>query len=153
MKLTWLVVADSSKARIFLTDSRTGPIEEIESIAHTEARLPEHEMASDQPGKSSGNGGVGGHAYQSKISPKDQENMNFAKSIANELDDARKKEKFKQIILVAPPDFLGNLRHSLNAQTKKLVFFELAKNFSQLKAEEINQHLTESLKKYKTPVT
>lgn len=153
MKLTWLVVADSSKARFFLTDSRTGPIEEIESIVHTEARLPEHEMTSDQPGKSGGNGGSGGHAYQSKVSPKEQENINFAKSIASALDEARKKEKFKQIILVAPPDFLGNLRQSLNTQTKKLVFFELAKNLSQLKAEEINEHLTECLKNYKVPVT
>ncbi len=153
MKLTWLVVADSSKARIFLTDSRTGPIKEIESIVHTEARLPEHEMTSDQPGKSSGSGSAGGHAYQSKVSPKEQENINFAKSIANELDDARKKEKFKQIILVSPPDFLGNLRHNLNSQTRKLVYFELAKNFSQLKAEEINAHLSESLKKHRTPVT
>lgn len=146
MKLTWLVVADSSKARIFLTDSRTGPIKEIESIVHTEARLHEHDMTSDLSGRSKGNGS-GGNVYQKKVSPKDQENISFAKSIANELDDARKKEKFKQIILVSPPDFLGNLRNSLNAQTQKLVFFELAKNFSQLKAEEINEHLSESLKK------
>ena len=39
MKLTWLVVADNSKARIFTVDSRMGPIEEIESIYHGEARL------------------------------------------------------------------------------------------------------------------
>ena len=76
MKLTWLVVADSSKARIFLTDSRTGPIKEIESIVHTEARLHEHDMTSDHPGRSKGNGG-GGNVYQSKVSPKDQENINF----------------------------------------------------------------------------
>lgn len=146
MKLTWLVVADSSKARIFLTDSRTGPIKEIESIVHTEARLHEQNMTSDLSGRSKGNGGAG-DVYQNKVSPKDQENINFAKSIANKLDDARKKEKFKQIILVSPPDFLGNLRNSLNAQTQKLVFFELAKNFSQLKAGEISAHLSESLKK------
>lgn len=152
MKLTWLVVADSSKARIFLTDSRTGPIKEIESIVHTEARLHEQDMTSDLSGRSKGSGD-GGNVYQHKIGPKDQENINFAKSIANALDDARKKEKFKQIILVSPPDFLGNLRNNLNSQTRKLVFFELAKNLSQLKAEEINEHLSESLKKYKTPVT
>lgn len=152
MKLTWLVVADSSKARIFLTDSRTGPIKEIESIVHTEARLHEQDMTSDLSGRNKGSGD-GGNVYQSKINPKDQENINFAKSIANTLDDARKKEKFKQIILISPPDFLGHLRHNLNSQTRKLVFFELTKNFSQLKAEEINAHLSESLKKYKEPVT
>ena len=146
MKLTWLVVADSSKARIFTTDSRTGPINEIQSIVHSEARLHEQKMTSDLSGRSNGNGG-GGNTYQAKVSPKDQENINFAKDIAHELDAARKQDKFKQIILVAPPDFLGNLRNSLNAQTQKLVGLELAKNLSQLKANEISEHLADSLKK------
>ncbi len=144
MKLTWLVVADNSKARIFKVDSRMGPIEEIESIVHTEARLHEQNMTSDLPGRSNGNG-VGGHAYQDEVSPKDQENINFAKKIANELDSARKNNRFKQFVLVAAPGFLGNLRNQFNAQTQKLACFELAKNLSHLNAKEIRAHLPERL--------
>ena len=144
MKLTWLVVADNSKARIFTVDSRMGPIEEIESISHGEARLHEQEMTSDSPGRGNNNG-VAGHAYQDEISPKDQENINFAKQIANELDAARKDGKFKQVMLVAAPGFLGNLRNQLSAQTQKLACFELAKNLSQLSAKEIREHLPERL--------
>ena len=145
MKLTWLVVADNSKARIFSVDSRMGPIEEIESIMHTEARLHEQEMTSDLPGRSNGQGGAGGHAYQDEVSPKEQENINFARKIANELDAARKNNKFKQFILVAAPGFLGNLRNQLNTQTQKLACFELAKNLSHLTAKEIRGHLPERL--------
>lgn len=145
MKLTWLVVADNSKARIFSVDSRMGPIEEIESIMHTEARLHEQDMTSDLPGHSNGKGGAGGHAYQDEVSPKEQENINFARKIANALDAARKDGKFKQIMLVAAPGFLGNLRHQLTAQTKKLACFELAKNMSQLGAKEIRELLPERL--------
>lgn len=144
MKLTWLVVADNSKARIFTVDSRMGPIEEIESISHGEARLHEQEMASDSPGRGNNSGGAG-HAYQDEVSPKDQENINFAKQIANELDAARKDGKFKQVMLVAAPGFLGNLRNQLSAQTQKLTCFELAKNLSQLSAKEIREHLPERL--------
>ena len=74
MKLTWLIVADNSKARIFSVDSRMGPITEIESIVHTEARLHEQNMTSDLPGRGNGKKGAG-HAYQDEISPKDQENI------------------------------------------------------------------------------
>ena len=144
MKLTWLIVADNSKARIFTVDSRMGPIEEIESIVHVEARLHEQEITSDLPGRGSSNGGAR-HAYQNEVSPKDQENINFAKQIANELDVARKDGKFKQIILVAAPGFLGNLRNQLTAQTQKLACFELAKNISHLNAKEIREHLPERL--------
>ena len=112
MKFTWLVVADSSKARIFTVDSFTGPIEEIESIVHTEARLHEQKMTSDLPGRSNGKGGAGQHAYQDEVGPKEQENINFAREIAHELDAARKSNKFKQLMLVASPGFLGNLRVS-----------------------------------------
>jgi protein required for attachment to host cells len=144
MKLTWLVVADNSRARIFKVESRKGPIEEIESIVHTEARLREQSMTSDLPGRGNGKGGIG-HAYQDETSPKDQENINFAKEIANELDKARKENKFKQLVLVAAPGFLGNLRNQLNTKTQKLACFELAKNLSNLKAEEIRAHLPERL--------
>lgn len=145
MKLTWLVVADNSKARIFTVDSRMGPIEEVESIVHTEARLHEQKMTSDLPGRSNGKGGAGGHAYQDEVSPKDQQNINFAKQIANELDMARKDGKFKQVMLVAAPGFLGNLRNQLTAQTQKLACFELAKNMSHLNANEIRELLPERL--------
>ena len=145
MKLTWLVVADNSKARIFKVDSRKGPIEEIESIVHTEARLHEQKMTSDLPGRGNGNGGAGGHAYQDEVSPKEQENINFAKKIASELDAARKDNKFKQFVLVAAPGFLGNLRKQFNAQTQKLACFELAKNLSHLDAQQIRAHLPERL--------
>lgn len=144
MKPTWLVVADNSKARIFSVESRMGPIEEIESIVHTEARLHEQDMTSDLPGRGNGNG-VGGHAYQDEVSPKEQENINFAKKIANELDTARKENKFKQFVLVAAPEFLGKLRTEFTAQTQKLACYELAKNLSHLNAKEIRAHLPERL--------
>jgi len=145
MKLTWLVVADNSKARIFSVDSRMGSIEEIDSIEHSEARLHEQEMTSDLPGRSNGKGGAGGHAYQDEVSPKEQENINFAKKIAAELDIARKDGKFKQVMLVAAPAFLGNLRNQLTTQTQKLACFELAKNMSHLSAKEIRKLLPERL--------
>lgn len=145
MKLTWLIIADNSRVRIFSTDSRTGPIEEIKSIIHPEARLHEYELTSDLPGRGAGKDGVGRHAYQDEISPKDQENINFAREIANGLDAARKDNKFKQLILVAAPGFLGNIRNQLNTQTLKLSCFELAKNLSHLSATEIRKHLPERL--------
>ena len=145
MNSTWLVVADNSRARIFCMESRTSPIEEIKSIVHTEARLHEQNMTSDLPGRGNGSAGAGGHAYQDEVSPKEQENINFSREVANELDSARKENKYKQFVLVAAPEFLGNLRNQLNAQTQKLVCFELAKNLSHLNAAEIRKHLPERL--------
>ncbi len=145
MNSTWLIVADNSRARFFSMESRTGPIEETKSIVHAEARLHEQNMTSDLPGRGSGKGGEGQHAYQNKVSPKEQENINFAREISAELDKARKENKFKQVVLVAAPEFLGRLRDQMNTQTHKLVCFELAKNLAHLEAAEIRKHLPERL--------
>ena len=143
MNSVWLVVADNSRARIFTMESRKGPIDEIKSIVHTAARMHERDMTSDLPGRSSGRGGAGSHIYQDETSPKEQENINFARQLAHELDEARKKNVFNQLILVAPPEFLGKLRQQLSTQTQKLTCLELAKNLSALNAVEIRKHLPE----------
>jgi len=145
MNSTWLVVADSSKARFFSMESRTGPIKETRSIVHTEARLHEQNMTSDAQGRGSAKGGEGMHAYQDKISPKEQESINFAREVSLELDKARKENKFKQFVLVAAPAFLGKLRDQMSKETQKLASFELAKNMSHLDAVEIRKHLPERL--------
>ena len=145
MNSTCLIVADNSRARIFSMESRSGPIHEIKSIVHAEARLHEHDITSDLPGRGSGKAGAGKHTYQDEVGTKEQENINFARDIAHELDEARKENRFKQFVLVAAPEFLGNLRNQLNAQTLKLVIFELAKNLSQLEAVDIRKHLPERL--------
>lgn len=145
MNATWLVVADNSRARFFSMDSRTGPIEETRSIIHMEARLKGKSMTSDAQGRGSGKGGEGMHAYQDKVSPREQENINFAREISTELDMARKQNKFKQFVLVAAPNFLGKLREQMNKETKRLASFELAKNLSHLEAAEIRKHLPERL--------
>ena len=145
MNSTWLVVADNSRARFFSMETRSGPIKETKSIVHTEARLREKSMASDAQGRGSGKGGEGMHAYQDKISPKEQENINFAREISLELDKARKENKFKQYVLVAAPAFLGKLRDQMNKETQKLASYELAKNLSHLDAADIRKHLPERL--------
>ena len=145
MNLTWLVVADNSKARIFEVDTHSGPIKEIETLVHTQSRLHEQEMTSDLPGRSGAKNGSGANVYEAETRPKDQESISFAREVASEIDVARKKNKFKQVMLVASPGFLGNLRNALSVQTQKLTSFELAKNLSQLSAEEIREHQPERL--------
>lgn len=141
MASIWLVVADNSRARFFSMENHSAPIQEIKDIVHTESRLRETQITSDLPGRASSTSGGTGHAYDDETSPREQESINFAKTIAHELDAARKAHKFKEIALVAPPRFLGHLREQLNTHTLGLICFELPKDLSLLEAPEIRQHL------------
>ena len=109
MKLTWILIADSSRARIFSTDSPSSPLEELEGFSHAESRLHDRDMTADLPGKNR-EGGVGAHAFEQKTDPKKQEAINFAHSLADHLEASRNANQFEQLMIVAEPSFLGLLR-------------------------------------------
>jgi len=144
MRKTWVIVADNSRARIFTAETPSSPLIEVDSIVHPEARMHDRDITSDLPGRGSGSGGSR-HSYETETDAKDYENLGFAKRIAGFLDDARKSDKFKQLIIVAAPSLLGNLRSGLNDQTKKMVSLELDKNLSSLNPDEIRKHMPEYL--------
>ena len=144
MKPIMIIVADSSRARVFTTDSPSSPLHEIETFAHLEGRIHEQELDSDLPGKNSGRG-AGGHAYQDETGPKHQEVIAFAKRTTDYLDDARKANKLGKLLIVAAPAFLGELRKHISEETNDLVIFELAKNLSQHSVDDIRSHLPKFL--------
>lgn len=141
MKSTWILVAESSRARIFSIDSATGPLVEIETLAHPEGREHEQDMTSDLPGHDSNKTGAGRHAFGDETEPKEQEVINFAKRIAKHLDAARTNGRMLQLVIVAAPAFLGKLRSELNQETSKLIIHEVDKNLSQHGPEDIRHHL------------
>ncbi len=148
MKHTMIVVANSTCARIFVAESSSSPLTEIETMTHTEGRLHARDLTSDLPGKGSGGGtgvatgsGSSRHAYEGKTDPKEHELSEFAKRVADYLDDARKANKISRILLVATPPFLGEVRSNLSAATNKKVVFELDKNLTHNSVDDIRKHL------------
>ena len=51
MKLTWILVADNTRVRIFSADTPSSPLQEVDDLIHTEGRLHDREMTSDLPEK------------------------------------------------------------------------------------------------------
>ncbi|CAA9892378.1 Host cell attachment-required protein [Candidatus Methylobacter favarea] len=140
MKLTWILAADNTRARIFTTESSASPLVEIEDLAHTASRLLDREITSDLPGRVKSSNGIG-HALEQPTDPKKHEADKFAHQIASYLAAAYKAGKFEQLFIVAEPSFLGLLRSHLPEQIKKQVCFELDKNITTQSAADIRKHL------------
>jgi protein required for attachment to host cells len=136
-----IVVADSTRARIFTADSGNSPLNEIETLAHPVSRIHDRDITSDLPGKGSGGDNSSGHAYQDETDPKKYELIRFAKRVANYVEDARKANQISGLIVVAAPAFLGELRTQLSNETNKKIIFELDKNLTHCSNEDIRQHL------------
>ncbi|MFO1434184.1 MAG: host attachment protein [Candidatus Competibacteraceae bacterium] len=144
--ITWVVVADSSRARIFKAETALGPLQELAALAHPEARLHAQDLTSDLPGRSFDSSGQGGrHAMEQNLDPKENEALKFARQIAEYLEDGQNENRFAKLVLVAAPKFLGHLRQSMSDRVAALVSQEIDKNLVQQTVEDIRRHLPERL--------
>lgn len=145
MAKTWILVADSSQAKIFTVDKPLGPLEKLDTLDHPAGRQHEQQLTSDLPGRSFDISGQGRHAMEESTAPKEQEAINFAKEIGSHLEAARNKGDFTKLVMVSGPAFLGLLRKNLSAETMKLVTDQVDKNLVQQESAEIRTHLPERL--------
>jgi len=140
MSGTWVLVAESSRAKLFKAVNRTD-LTELEALTHSEGRLHEGDLVSDRAGSDGGSIGQGRHVFDDKVSAKEHEAGVFAKAIANRLETARNNGDFNKLVLVAPPAFLGQLRNNLSKEVMSMVSKQIDKNLVTKPAETIGQYL------------
>ncbi|HFD78907.1 MAG TPA: host attachment protein [Gammaproteobacteria bacterium] len=141
MTRTWILVAESSRAKIYATENRTAIPEEVEDIVHPEGRLHEGDLVTDKPGNDPGSVGQGPHVLDDKVSATRQEHIEFAKELAERLEAGRTSGRFDRLAIAAPPAFLGLLREKLSREVKEKVFREIDKNLVRLPPEELRNYV------------
>lgn len=142
---TWILVADSVRARIFSADSPTGGINEITTLANPEGRLHEQDLVSDRPGRSFDSRGHGRSGMATQVSAKEHENIRFASRVAEHLESNRKQGSYRKLIVVAAPEFLGQLSLRLTETTLATIVLRVNKNLAHLNVQEIRAHLPEKM--------
>jgi len=135
--MTWVVVADSSQAEIYSRAKRFSQLEAVQSLREPAARSKEQNLVTDAPGRSFDSGGQGRHAMEPDHTEKQNLRIKFADQIADVLEAGRQAGHFKQLILVAAPALLGELRAQLDDATVKLVRDEIDKDMTDATPAEI----------------
>ena len=95
MSVAWVVVADASRARIFSAENPSGPLVEIQTLAHPEARLHEGDLVSDKSGRDR-NSGSGSHDMGNQNEAKQEEAIRFASQVGQALECRRTNKQFKK---------------------------------------------------------
>lgn len=145
MAKTWIVAADSSRARIFSTDKPKGPLQEMADLAHPEARLHAQDLYTDSPGRPNDGNPSGRQSMESGSDPKEQESVLFAKRVCQSLSAGLQRGDFEKLYVVSAPTFLGHLRSAMNNSLKGKVVAEIDKNLAAHSVDEIRSHLPEYL--------
>jgi protein required for attachment to host cells len=124
----WVVVAESSHARIFHCNRPGAALEEETALVHPESRLHAQDIHSDLPGRAFDSGGEGRHAMSREIDPKRHEAEVFARELISHIESARTSRKFDELIIAASPAFLGLLRERMSSALRQRVIHTVAKN-------------------------
>ncbi len=119
MTQTWILVGDGSHARLFQTAGAAEPWSLVRKIDREHSRENTHRSEShEDPGE---------HA--------------FARQLVGELETARQNGTFTQLVLVAPPKFLGQLRGELGAPLTACVLTSVNADYSQMSEAELTKHI------------
>jgi protein required for attachment to host cells len=145
MAESWIVVANSSRCRLFCQSKRHGPLEETADLASPASRLKDQDLYSDRPGRSFDSAGEGRHAMSRPTDAEEQLAIRFAKDIAGRLEAARNQQKLEQLVLVAEPRFLGHLRAALSKPLEGLVIAQLNKDLTEQPPDTIRRRLRDEL--------
>jgi protein required for attachment to host cells len=140
-KRTWVLIADASRARIL---EQIGTGADLHEVAGTriEVHIPAaRDIVSDKQGTTMISGGATRHAYTPHTDPHREAKRRFLISLAARLEQSLAAGAFDCLVLVAPPQALGDLRAAMSAHLAERVIREIDKDLTKVPDHEIPGHL------------
>jgi protein required for attachment to host cells len=139
----WIVVADGGRANIYKNVGEIGEIKLVlvrSSNQHTERT---HEIGRDQPGRLSGNSGHAKSALESTDLHQAAEDK-FLKEVVEHLAQDVQAGDCQELVLIAPPHALGEMRKKMPQHLSKIVVKELNKDYAHMAINELEKTLMNS---------
>jgi len=139
--VTWVLVADGQRARILQND---GPGKGLAPVPPGEighANPPTREQGADRPGRTQESVGGARHAMEPRADWHRAEKARFAAELAGRLERAARDDAFERLILIAPPQPLGDLRKALPESVRARVAAEIDKDLTHAADAEVARHL------------
>jgi len=141
---TWVVVANSSRARLFESRGPGGSLALLREFEHPESRAKGGELVSDRPGHTATDQGRR-TALDPDTEPKRVAQEQFARELGHALEQGRVQNRYAGLVLVASAPFLGILRAELPDGVKKQVREAIDKDYTALVERELAAQLSPSL--------
>jgi len=141
---TWIVVANSSRARLFESGGAGGVFALLREFEHPESRAKGSDLTSDRPGHTATDQGRR-TALDPDTEPKRVAQEQFARELGRVLEQGRVHNRYGALVLVASAPFLGILRTQLPDGVKTRVREAIDKDYTALAERELAAQLSASV--------
>ena len=139
----WYVIADGGRAR-FVARDEEGAFRTLSSFVSTELHKSTHELGRDRPARVKESASPARHAVEPRRDLHEAAKDAFIRTVATELAAQLKDGKFDELVLVAPPGVIAELKDALSKPIAKLVVEELQKDLTKVPDHELTGHLSTS---------
>jgi len=140
----WFVIADGGRAR-FVERDEEGAFRTLSSFVSTELHKSAHELGRDRPTRVKASASPARSAVEPRRDLHEAVKEDFIRTVADTLAAELKDSKFDELVLVAPPGVIAELKDSLSKSTAKAVVKELHKDLTKVPDHELTGHLAPSL--------
>ncbi|WP_017464142.1 host attachment protein [Dyella ginsengisoli] len=145
MASTWILVADAARARVFESDRRGGPWTVVSCLANPDGRAPGRDATTERAPRTMESVGSARHAIEPHTSLRDKSSERFARMLRDELERGCTERRCEQLVLVAPPRFLGTLHGVLDKALRERVSGELHNDFTALEELDVRERVLREL--------
>lgn len=136
----WYAIADGGRAR-FVERDENGFFHTVANFESTDLHARATDLGTDRPTKVQDRVGSGRHAVEPRQDLKQQAKQDFVKLVADELAVEHGRGAFDQLMLVAPPGVLTELKQHLAKPIADLVVRDLQKDLTKVPDHDLTGHL------------
>lgn len=138
----WYAIADGGRAR-FVERDEDGAFRTVASLESTDLHTRASDLGTDRPTRVQDSAGPGRHAVEPRQDLKQQAKEDFVKLVADELAAEHGRGAFDQLMLVAPPGVLTELKQKLAKPIADLVVKDLQKDLTKVPDHDLTEHLAQ----------
>ncbi|SRR6476659_7532900 len=137
-----IAIADGEHAR-FVQPDADNVLRTIGSLDSTSAHLRSRDIGSDRPGRSFESGSTARHGVGPRHDLHAMEMEKFVRLVGEQLNAASGRNEFDELLIVAPPRALHELREALDAATQVKLVGALEKDLVKTPDHELWPHVRE----------
>jgi protein required for attachment to host cells len=138
---TWILVADSARARVFEVTHEDPTLREVAAFTNPEGRIAQRELRHDRLPRVNESMGHARHAIEPHTSLKQKSTDRFVRMLRDELERGHATHSYEHLVLVAAPRFMGALHGALHDSLQKCVVAEVKRNLTPMSPAKIREHL------------
>lgn len=138
---TWIVIADGVRCRVVTNDGPGRGIKPCPDLDFRSEQRRLRDIMSDRPGRTFDSVGMGRHSMEYGSDPVREDEKQFARTLIDLLEVELAANAFDRLVLIAPPQTLGDLRSMLSKGLRAVVVKEIDKDLTRLPSERLENHL------------